>query len=498
MLERISDGVYAIDRDWKFTYINRRCEEYFGRPREDFLGRTVWNAFPMIIGTECERLYREAVHTQEAVHFDWFSTFSRHWIEIHAYPSEDGLSVNFRDVTDRKQSEEALQMALVRAEQASRSKSEFLTNMSHELRTPMNAIIGLTTVLQHTELSPKQAEFVDTLNTSAQSLMNLISDILDLSRIDSNRLKLNIASFAPADLLREAVESTEAHARKKGLIFKVDTSDCPNELMGDAARLRQILSNLVNNAVKFTQTGGITVTMACEKRERHSVHIRFTVRDTGIGIAPDAMRSIFDSFTQGDNSSTRKYGGSGLGLAISKQLAELMGGELSATSIPAKGSEFTLRIKFDEPGQQSRPAEQVFSQVNPRTGKRLLLVEDYGPNVMVAAAMLDFLGYECEVANNGREAIEKLNQDRFDLMLLDVQMPELNGFETAHLVRMQEQKQDRPRMPIVAVTAHALEEDRGRCLAAGMDDFIAKPFASALLKEKIERYLPPEPASPSS
>ena len=396
-----------------------------------------------------------------------------------------------------------------RAEEASRAKSDFLANMSHEIRTPMNGVLGMADLALDAPLPAPQREQLQTIRTSAESLLVIIDDILDFSKIEAGLMTMAPAPTALALLARTTVESFEQRARQKGLTLRCDVpADLPAAVMVDAGRLRQVLVNLLRNAVKFTTEGAVTLALGQEEPLADGrVMLTFAVRDTGIGIAPDRLDAIFQPFTQADTSMTRRFGGTGLGLTISSRLVTLLGGSLSVHSTERVGSEFLVRLPAalastddlgivacpgtspggapgDAPGAtehaEPAPAEETF---------RVLVAEDNPVNQRIAQQMLRKRKLSVTLADDGRQAVDAFQSGRFDLVLMDVQMPEMNGFEAVAAIRALEHAQGRPHTPIVAVTAHAMVGDRERCLEAGMDAYLAKPLRRQLLFELVDELL---------
>jgi PAS domain S-box-containing protein len=406
------------------------------------------------------------------------------------------------DITEQKTLEKALMAARDKAESANQAKLEFLANISHELRTPMNAVVGLANILMLNGSTPaKQRECITTLQLSAQSLMSLINDLLDIAKFEGSDVKLEHIPFNLAEMIEEIVTIMSVKAEEKNIELLINYSPMLNtEFIGDPLRLRQILMNLTGNAVKFTAKGSVTVHVESKRREKsNNIDLTVNVIDTGIGIKSDKLDTVFNKFSQADTSITRKYGGTGLGLSICKTLVTLMNGTISVKSTPRKGSRFIVTIPL-----QLGPKGIVAWKGGPRGAGHdaagssgpagdpdkplVLLVEDYKPNVLVAGMLLENLGYRYEVASNGKKALRKLEHRHFDMILMDVQMQEMDGLETTRHIRKLEKKKHLPRMPIIAMTAHALADDRERCLKAGMDDYISKPFNPKELQEKLEHF----------
>lgn len=383
------------------------------------------------------------------------------------------------------------------AEKANQAKSDFLANMSHEIRTPMNAIIGLTHILQTTKLDEKQKQCVDVLQTSSEGLMTLINDLLDIDRMESHDIDLEDAPFSMTALLDQVVSVMSVRAKQKGVNLVIHyESGLYKTYIGDAGRIRQIVLNLVGNAVKFTETGGsVSVFFANGGKGNGKKHVTVTVTDTGIGIPEDKIGLVFGRFIQADSSITRKYGGTGLGLAISQALAKRMGADITVTSVVGQGSSFVLHLSLPVEASESDSEKhyqeniiyldmQANAEVLP-----ILLVEDYEPNVLVATIMFDNFGYHYEVARNGQEAIERFSPGKYSIVLMDVEMPVMDGYETTRHIRGFEKTKDSPPVAIIAMTAHAMKGDREKCLAAGMDDYIAKPFNPHQLQAILLEYL---------
>jgi PAS domain S-box-containing protein len=491
------------DSDGRFVFLNDTLARAIGKPREEVIGMHSSQLLPPDLNqmvTSSEEIvlqHRQTIRVVET--FRNQQGDERHWL-MHKFPIPGPADSIFLgsfgvDVTDRIALEIDLADARDAAIASARQKSEFLAMMSHEIRTPMNGVLGMLGVLLDSELTADQRDVTETAKFSADSLLTLLNDILDFSKIEAGKLAFEMHDFDVRPTIDGVVDLLADGARSKSLDLRCEIDpSVPMRLRGDAGRVRQVLLNLIGNAVKFTSQGGVRVRLT---RESDNC-IRFTVSDTGIGIPPDAQKRLFVPFVQADSSTTRRFGGTGLGLAISRRLVEMMNGEIGVESVAGEGSTFWFTARFEtaqEPVMTSteisapeRAAEQrIENRVRSRRG-RILVAEDNAVNQKVALRLLEKLGYRADVVANGLEAIEALRRVPYDLVLMDCHMPEMDGYAATRVIRARESR----RLPILALTASAMSEDRDRCLQAGMDDVLTKPVREAELEAALNRWMPQE------
>ncbi len=567
-VDHSATAILRVAPDARIAYANHAACRQLGYSLDELLDMVIPDIHPQWTHEFWEQQVLEMLRQNRVNHIETESIRKdggRYPVDVVCYRAEfedqEHYYAFITDISERKRAEAELRkhrehletlvqertldltVAKEQAEVASRAKSEFLANMSHEIRTPLNGVVGMIRLLLDTDLAPEQEDFARTAAASADSLLNVINDILDFSKIEAGKLDIECINFDLPQLIMELSKLMQHQAEAKGLALTgfVDPL-VPSQLWGDPGRLRQVLLNLITNAFKFTTKGEVNVRATVRAQTDRRVELHFAVTDTGIGIPEALSNRLFQSFTQADSSTTRKFGGTGLGLAICKNLVELMGGRIGIESRPGKGSTFwfTIALAKQAPAQ-NHPAPENHQQVSSEskgdkstndssidavTGRkgRILLAEDNTTNQKLALHILKKLGYSAGVVDNGRKALEALIRKKYDLILMDIQMPEMDGFEATRCIRELEPRPkdqavdatpgaprqpnpDSPkpvtgtptpaigslkpgtRIPIIAMTAHAMAGDREKCISSGMDDYIAKPVDPEVLSAKLKQWL---------
>jgi PAS domain S-box-containing protein len=502
-LKAISDGIFDWDLRTNKVFRSPKVYEIFGVPEEEYQ-----NAPPLDLLTkfseekdkgDIKEILKNAIESNNSevdVELCIPNDASSKWMYIKALILRDENNIPYRiigglkDITKQKQLEEELRVARIKAERASEAKTEFLANMSHEIRTPLNAIMGLTHVLSHTSpLSLIQTKYINTIINSAENLLNVINKILDLTKIESNVLELHENQFNLPKLLQDLIDLFSQKTNDKGInIILKYPEDAPKILVADEIHLRQILLNLIENAIKFTENGFIRINTKFINNQ-----LKIRIIDTGIGIANNQIYTVFDKFTQADNTIKRKYGGTGLGLSICTKLVQLMKGRIRIKSTIGKGTAFFIELPIKIGNENNNKALNdllINNPANIQPNHPILVVEDNKENALVVEAVLNMLGYSYKLVNQGSEAIKLFLAEEFSLILMDIQMENMDGFEVSKYIREIEKERDsKYKIPIIALTAHAFSGYYEKCLSNGMDDYLAKPFTPELLHSKIKSFL---------
>lgn len=515
--EGANDGIFDWDIDTGKVFYSKAFYAMLGEDKPAHIG-TLEDTRKLVHPEDVGRFQSHLDQYLRDELSEYSSTFRmRHvngrWIWIHSrgkiLTDENGRPHRMvgahTDITYLKEQQERLEQAKLHAERANRAKTDFLAHMSHEIRTPLTAISGIAEILerQKNKFDEKQSYLIETLTSSTSTLKDLVNDILDFSKIESGELSIETKPFDPMEMFEQVISITALQALEKGVKFQLDYDDLKGVcLKGDPLRLRQILINLIGNAIKFTERGGsVEVNALRITRDDASELIKVDVKDTGIGIESANFDLIFERFKQGDSSVSRKYGGTGLGLPISRNLAHLMNGDIEVKSERGKGSTFTLTLPLiladdvqndnEAAAPMGRVSRKTIDRLKSQAGEKgkILLVEDYEGNIVVISYFLEDLNLPYDVARTGKQAVDMWNENHYDLVLMDVQMPEMDGFTATRKIRESEKELNLPRTPIIGMTAHALVGDRDKCIEAGMDAYLAKPIVEADLRAKIATYL---------
>jgi PAS domain S-box-containing protein len=503
VLELAPDGMMVVDAQGVIQLANAQCEKLFSYPRSELIGQKVEMLVPVEARDGHEALRRGFVSNPTGRPMGSGGELrglrkdgSQFPIEIGLSPlpprlgEESRIAVSIRDITERREQEAALRAEKLKAEEATKAKSAFLANMSHEIRTPMNGIMGMTELALDTDLTAEQRDYLNTVKSSADALLSLLNDILDFSKIEAGRIELDPIEFLLRDSISDTLNPLALRASSKGLELAYDVDPAvPDALIGDVYRLRQVLVNLIGNAIKFTERGEVVVAVKLIERKGDDLTLNFAVRDTGIGIAPDAAARLFRPFEQAESSTTRKYGGTGLGLAISRQLVELMGGQIKLDSIHGQGSTFSFTVNLK--AGTERPSTPVDDAAKLFKGKTALVVDDNATNRRILTGMLDHWGLRSVAADSAAAALAMIDRsrnagDEISLVLTDLHMPEMDGFELTQALR---QRTDARNLPIFMLTSSASPGDNARCAELKVAARLLKPVKQSLLLDNIVRVL---------
>lgn len=482
LCKKANDIIIFADSDGFIMDANDAALRAFGYEKQEILNKSIFylvNPDPAS-PIESQNFFQntQGLYYEATAYRKDGSTFTAE-MSLQSDDIGDGgvLMAILRDITESKLIHEELKQAKDLAEAANNAKTEFLANMSHEIRTPLNGIVGMIDLTLMTELDEEQRDNLYTAKESASILLKLINDILDYSKIEARKLSIESINFNIRDQIKQVIKSHNIRAQEKGLLlkYKIDPK-IPDVLTGDPYRLKQVINNILGNAVKFTDFGEVNLFVDLVLQGNEGIELKFQVSDTGIGMTSMEMQKLFQSFSQADSSHTRKYGGTGLGLAISKELVEIMGGSIWAESIKGRGSDFYFTIVFKEGTRLKNSIKMPETILKADEILNILLVEDNMTNQLVMARMIEEIGHNVITASNGVEALDLLQEKKLDIILMDIQMPEMDGIETTRLIREKE-KRTGGHIPIIAVTAYALRGDKERFLEAGMDNYISKPIS---------------------
>jgi len=499
LVESANDIIFSTDSNGHFTYVNPKGLLISGYSSEELIGLNFTKLIVEEFRKKAILIYQNQMINKESDSYFEYDIVSKKGERISLGQNvklifEKGVATGFlsiaRDITAQKKLQNDLEEANQIAQASAKAKERFLANMSHEMRTPLNAVIGLSNLLKETDLKLGQIDYVTKINSAAGSLLMLVNDILDLSKIESGKLELNEGEFVLRKSLNTILSSASYQAQEKELKLRLSIDEkLDKSYVGDELRLCQILINLTNNAIKFTTFGGvhIQVKLIDEQKTHHRINIAVT--DTGKGIAPEALERIFEDFNQENASISTEYGGTGLGLSISQNLVEVLGGQLKVDSILGEGATFHFNLTLQRIDQSAEKAtKKLPKKRSDWNNVTILVVEDNEVNQFVVKETIQTWGGTTDIASDGREAINWLMKKTYDLILMDMRMPVMDGIETTTYIRRQLKLQ----IPIIAFTANAMKQEREHCFAIGMNDYVAKPFQKNELKQKIEQFLPPE------
>lgn len=503
LLETIPIPLFYKDTQCRYLGCNEAFKAFTGLTESQLIGKTVFDISPPEIAAQYDEKDRQLLEHPGSQSYEWKVRAADETLRTVVFNKATfndidgqlaGIVGTIQDITDLKDLQQTLKQAKDVAEQANRAKSEFLANMSHELRTPMNGVIGMAELLSMSELSEEQQDFVTAIMQSGQNQVKIIGDILDLAKIEADKIELDHSIFSLRSTIDLVLSLLHPQAQAKGLIiFNRVEPELPDLFRGDAGRLNQILLNLLGNAVKFTSQGSISITVLPGPVADNRLTLCFSISDTGVGIPHASLHKLFIPFSQVDSSTTRKFGGTGLGLAISKQLVELMGGTISVESVEGSGSTFFIRLPLElavDAACISNPSSLTIAANGHNPADYcILVVEDNELNLKVLELMLDKLGYRTKTATDGLIALELLKTDVIDLVLMDCSMPVLDGYLTTEKIREPGTGTQKPEIPIIAITARAMDGDKEKCIQTGMNDYLAKPIKCTELADKVRLWL---------
>ena len=494
-IEQSPYAVVMVDTDLNYLHFSDVWSKLIGLSRQELTAKNHLTVFPD--SAKQNEAFSRALKGENVHHTgEKFKIGTQEvWLhsDMHPWQNKDGdlggLVIYYKDVSAQKAKD--LEVREKAAIEASRIRSEFLANMSHEIRTPINGVVGMTGLLLDTALTAEQKGYAETVRRSADALLTLINDILDFSKVEADKIEMETVDFDLFHVINDTYQTILFTAQKKNLNFTVaGNSAWKNHFQGDPGRLRQVLSNLLNNSIKFTSEGSITLNISQAEDNKTSTKFLFEVTDTGIGLSDESLALIFKPFSQADSTISRRFGGTGLGLSICKRLVELMGGEIGVKSQLGKGSTFWFTLQFNK-------GSEISEVIDPKTlerrtkvhenALRVLVAEDNIVNQVVTLKQLQKLGYRCEAVANGKEAIEALNSIPYDLVMMDCHMPEVDGYEATRIIRHNQSSFQN--IPIIALTANAIVGDREKCIEAGMNDYLSKPVRIEDLEKILSKWL---------